>query len=621
MSYGDKKTFNIKIDKNNVKGELPELLAGACMEDVNHELYGGIWSQMIFGEHFAEPAPEDNPDAGYGRTWGLESSSNCEFCAKLTDETTYFGCQTQYLSVKSADSYVILSNYGLNRQGMYFKGSREYEGFLVAKSESGAKIIVRAESRDGSMVYSESSFEIKGDFKRYDFRLVPDRTDKNGRFSILLDGVGEVYLGYAFLEPGEWGRYKGLHVRADVAKEIKNAGIKVLRFGGCMANAADWKWKKMIGKVEERTPYKGWWYGYSSYGFGIIEFMDLCEALGVEYVPDFNGWETPEDMSDFARFAFGTDPSDEWVMRRIEMGRKEPYNLKYIQIGNEEVIDHKYADNFVRIAEKIHSVNHDVTLVVGDFDYKEEIEDPYNFKGGHVSTLENHKYILDYCKSIGQKVMIDIHWWSEKGKDPCIFVKAALSLDSILKKICPDSDFRLCVFELNANRHDMERAMCNAYAVNAARKYGIFPIISSANALQVDGQNDNGWDQGLVFMNNNVTWLQPPALVAKLAAMSHEKYILGIDDDVSDDDFAVSASINEEKNRVKLFVLNRNDSEVVCTLDCDENVKIIKYEVHAEKSAVNTADDKERIAVRGPFELNCRTLIVPENSVSVFELK
>ena len=31
-------------------------LTGACIEDVNHEIYGGLYSQMIFGESFAEPA-------------------------------------------------------------------------------------------------------------------------------------------------------------------------------------------------------------------------------------------------------------------------------------------------------------------------------------------------------------------------------------------------------------------------------------------------------------------------------------------------------------------------------------------------------------------------------------
>src|SRR6266404_6088524 len=33
-------------------------LTGACIEDVNHEIYGGMDSQMIFGESFAEPAAQ-----------------------------------------------------------------------------------------------------------------------------------------------------------------------------------------------------------------------------------------------------------------------------------------------------------------------------------------------------------------------------------------------------------------------------------------------------------------------------------------------------------------------------------------------------------------------------------
>lgn len=30
------------------------LLTGVCLEDVNHEVYGGIYSQLIFGESFQE---------------------------------------------------------------------------------------------------------------------------------------------------------------------------------------------------------------------------------------------------------------------------------------------------------------------------------------------------------------------------------------------------------------------------------------------------------------------------------------------------------------------------------------------------------------------------------------
>ncbi len=43
----------IQLDK--LSGAVSPMLLGACMEDVNHELYGGIWSQMIFGEALEKP--------------------------------------------------------------------------------------------------------------------------------------------------------------------------------------------------------------------------------------------------------------------------------------------------------------------------------------------------------------------------------------------------------------------------------------------------------------------------------------------------------------------------------------------------------------------------------------
>src|SRR5450432_1286275 len=46
----------ITIHADQVLHAKSTYLTGACIEDVNHEIYGGIDSQMIFGESFAEPA-------------------------------------------------------------------------------------------------------------------------------------------------------------------------------------------------------------------------------------------------------------------------------------------------------------------------------------------------------------------------------------------------------------------------------------------------------------------------------------------------------------------------------------------------------------------------------------
>src|SRR5512138_1774856 len=55
-------------------------LTGACIEDVNHEVYGGIDSQMIFGESFAEPAPAPPLDgfSVLGGRWTLGSEGSLQ---------------------------------------------------------------------------------------------------------------------------------------------------------------------------------------------------------------------------------------------------------------------------------------------------------------------------------------------------------------------------------------------------------------------------------------------------------------------------------------------------------------------------------------------------------------
>ena len=56
---------------DQVTGKISPYATGACIEDVNHEIYGGIYSQMVFGESFQEPAPPSRSEGftAYGGSW------------------------------------------------------------------------------------------------------------------------------------------------------------------------------------------------------------------------------------------------------------------------------------------------------------------------------------------------------------------------------------------------------------------------------------------------------------------------------------------------------------------------------------------------------------------------
>lgn len=51
----------IEVQADQVIHPVSRFLTGACLEDVNHEIYGGIYTQMIFGESVQEPPTAPRP--------------------------------------------------------------------------------------------------------------------------------------------------------------------------------------------------------------------------------------------------------------------------------------------------------------------------------------------------------------------------------------------------------------------------------------------------------------------------------------------------------------------------------------------------------------------------------
>ncbi|MEJ0089647.1 MAG: DUF1080 domain-containing protein [Limisphaerales bacterium] len=70
----------IVVNAGHVLHRITPYLTGACLEDVNHEIYGGVDSQMVFGESFAEPAAQ-LPLKGfrtYEGRWTLKEDGNVQ---------------------------------------------------------------------------------------------------------------------------------------------------------------------------------------------------------------------------------------------------------------------------------------------------------------------------------------------------------------------------------------------------------------------------------------------------------------------------------------------------------------------------------------------------------------
>jgi Domain of Unknown Function (DUF1080)/Alpha-L-arabinofuranosidase C-terminal domain len=512
----------------------------------------------------------DNLGSVSGMWAGVATGSVVGQCS-LETSNPFVGTQSQRITFQSGAGALGVANEGLNRWGMNFVAGKEYDGCLDVRADAPTEVTVALESGDGGRVYASEDLQVtSNNWEHLDFTLTPSAGDGDGRFTVELKQPGSVVVGYAFLEPGAWGRFAGLPVRQDVAEGLVNQGITVLRYGGSMVNASGYRWKNMIGPRDRRLPYAGTWYPYSSDGWGIPDFLNFCEAAGFLGVPDFNINETPQDMADFIEYANGLT-NTVWGARRLADGHQQPYGLKYLELGNEEKVDNAYYQKFQALAKAIWAADTNITLVVGDFTYSQSITNPFSFGGADsgITSLAAQQQILQLARQHHREVWFDVHVWTE-GPSVAPALTAMFSYDDALGQIAGGADYKVVVFELNAQNHTQGRALGNALAINAAERDGRLPIITSANCLQPDGQNDNGWDQGLLFLNQSNVWLQPPGYVTQLFSEHYQPLEVWNEVTDPDHDLDVTAERSQDGSRLVLKVVNSGAKLVSASIILDQ---------------------------------------------------
>ncbi|HKW28537.1 MAG TPA: alpha-L-arabinofuranosidase C-terminal domain-containing protein [Verrucomicrobiae bacterium] len=559
VAGGHTQEATIMVHADHVLHQVSPYLTGACLEDVNHEIYGGIYSQMIFGESFQEPAVNNVAGAVSGMWSPIRRGTATGRCS-LETTNPFVGTQSQVITFTAGTGQVGIANQGLNHWGMALVGGRSYTGCLDVRAAVPTILWVALESADGSRVYAEQSLSVTShNWQHLNFTLAPSAGDTAGRFSIRLNQPGSVVVGYAFLQPGPWGCFRGLPVRKDVAEGLINQGITILRYGGSMVNAPGYRWKKMIGSRDRRPPYTGTWYPYSSDGWGIPDFLNFCEAAGFLAVPDFNMGETPQDMSDFIEYVNGPTNSV-WGAQRLADGHPLSYGLKYIELGNEEKVNAGYFQKFQPLAEAIWAGDSNITIVVGDFAYSQTITDPFNFSGAAsgITTLAAHHQILQLAKKYNRAVWFDVHVGTD-GPTPDSSLAGMFSYEDALGQIAGGANDKVVVFELNAQNHSQRRALANALAIEAVERDGRIPIVTSANCLQPDGQNNNGWDQGLLFLNPSQVWLQPPGYVTQMFSHSYEASLVESQVEGPVDCLKVNVKRSQDGKKLVLGVINPSE--------------------------------------------------------------
>ncbi|HUW20844.1 MAG TPA: alpha-L-arabinofuranosidase C-terminal domain-containing protein [Sedimentisphaerales bacterium] len=125
-------------------------------------------------------------------------------------------------------------------------------------------------------------------------------------------------------------------IRTDVVEALKKIKLPVIRWpGGCFADS--YHWQDGIGPRENRPKRINvhWGRVIENNHFGTHEFIDFCRQVGAEPMIAANvGSGTPQEMRDWLEYLnVGSDST--LANLRAKNGHPEPFNVRYICIGNE----------------------------------------------------------------------------------------------------------------------------------------------------------------------------------------------------------------------------------------------------------------------------------------------
>ena len=359
-------THVLDVNTQKLGAPVQPTMYGIFFEDINYAADGGLYAEMVKNRSFEFPQ----------HLMGWRAFGNFD-----VEDDGPFERNPHYVRLKYSghrDKFTGLENEGFF--GIAVKEGATYRFSVWARCPEGGKSTLEVSFVDNDTMGEDQRFatvnvEISGkEWKKYTATLTSPRTEPKGALRIFLAGdKATTDVEHISLFPTDtWkGRENGM--RKDLAQALFDMHPGVFRFpGGCIVEGTDldsrYQWKNSVGPVENRPLNENRWHYtfghrfypdyFQSYGLGFFEYFQLCEDFGCEPLPviscglscqfqnpdptkpgvhvaldDLDGYI--QDALDLVEFANGPVDS-KWGKVRAEMGHPEPFNLKFLGVGNEQ---------------------------------------------------------------------------------------------------------------------------------------------------------------------------------------------------------------------------------------------------------------------------------------------
>ena len=353
-------TADIRVETGKTGPELSPRLYGLFFEDINYGADGGLYAELVQNRSF-EYDSRSKPEHHALFAWEKIERDGARVSLAVSDARPINDRNRHYLELGAEGEGVAgVRNTGFD--GIRVDAGARYDVALFARAADwrGAdSLTVSLELPDGGSAGSVTLGPLGPEWSRFEGVLTSTRDADDARLVVVPAGRGRLSLDMVSLFPQDtWlGRKYGL--RKDLVQALHDLRPAFLRFpGGCIAHGSGldnhYRWKDSVGDIAERKANWNLWGYHQTYGLGYFEYFQLCEDLGATPLPVVPvgvscGFQKPgvecvpmaelpaaiQDALDLVEFATG--PADStWGSVRARMGRPEPFDLRYVCLGNEE---------------------------------------------------------------------------------------------------------------------------------------------------------------------------------------------------------------------------------------------------------------------------------------------
>ena len=429
--FRDLKTVeaNLSLRYSDAKAISPNLV-GIFFEDISYAADGGLYAELLQNRDF-EYNRLDRGEWNAQSFWHLDGNGT-EWSIE-TDNPIHKN-NAHYAVLNTTNVGAALVNDG--HDGIVVRKGEKYDLTIFLKKLNGAGK-VKVSIVDDNNILAETTLAGAADWKQCKAVLTAKADCDNARLSITPLQAGKLAVDFVSLFPQKTFKNRQNGLRSDLAQLLADMHPKFIRFpGGCVSHGQGlenmYRWIYTVGPLWERKQISNIWNYHQSMGLGFYEYFQFCEDIGAEPLPvlpagvpcqnssrgghgqqgglpfkgeDFKVKVTEDlptmeeylqELLNLIEWANGDPKTSKWAKMRADAGHPKPFNMKYLGVGNEDLISNVFTERFTFLNRGIKAKYPDIQVVgtVGPFFEGSDYEYGWQLaRQENVDIVDEHYYV------------------------------------------------------------------------------------------------------------------------------------------------------------------------------------------------------------------------------------